>query len=362
MSEKTDHLVKNDGYSEEQRWQAVLTRDGRYDGEFVYGVRSTGIYCRPICPSRRPQRKQAVFFPVPELAERAGFRPCRRCDPHLSRSSHPQLEMARRICTYIEDHSENLPTLRELGSLVGVSQDHLHRVFKRIMGITPRQYANSLRVDNFKANVKNGASVTDALYETGFGSSSRLYEQSPDQLGMTPGAYRRGGPGLEISYTILESPLGLLLVAATEIGICFISLGDDEAALESALEKEYPASEIRKGETPLTEWTQAILRHLSGQLPHLDLPTDLRATAFERLVWEQLNRIPYGETRSYSDIAAAIRRPKGARAVARACAANPVPLLIPCHRVVRKDGDVGGYRWGNERKEALLEQERNLSL
>ena len=361
MFDKADHPAKRGVLSEEQRWQAVLTRDGRYDGEFVYGVRSTGIYCRPICPSRRPQRKQAVFFPVPELAERAGFRPCRRCDPHRSRSSHPQLEMVRVVCKYIEGNFEPIPTLRELGTKVGVSQDHLQRVFKRIMGITPRDYANSLRVNNFKTNVKNGLSVTNALYETGFGSSSRLYEQSSDQLGMTPGSYRRGGPGLKISYTIVESPLGLLLVALTNRGVCFISLGDDEAALESALKREYPASEIGKGDTPLSEWTQAILRHLSGQLPHLDLPTDLRATAFERLVWEQLNRIPYGETRSYGDIAAAIRRPKAVRAVARACAANPVALLIPCHRVVRQDGDVGGYRWGSERKEALLDQERKLS-
>ena len=361
MSDKTDHPAKSNGVSEEQRWQAVLTRDERYDGEFVYGVRSTGIYCRPICPSRRPQRKQAVFFPVPELAERAGFRPCRRCDPHLSRSFDPQLEMVRLVCKYIENNSVRIPTLRDLGFEVGVSQGHLHRVFKRIMGITPRQYANSFRIDDFKTNVKNGASVTNALYETGFGSSSRLYEQSLDQLGMTPGAYRRGGQGLRISYTIVESPLGLLLVASTDRGICFVSLGDNEAALESALNREYPASGIRRDDTPLTEWTQAILSHLSGQLPHLDLPTDLRATAFERLVWEQLNRIPYGETRSYGDIAAAIRRPKAVRAVARACAANPVALLIPCHRVVRKDGDVGGYRWGSERKEALLDQERKLS-
>ena len=209
MSDKTDHPVKSAGLSEEQRWQAVLTRDGRFDGEFVYGVRSTGIYCRPICPSRRPQRKQAVFFPVPELAEQAGFRPCRRCDPQLSRSSDPQLEMVRHVCRYIEDNSKGIPTLRELGSQVGVSQDHLQRVFKRIMGITPREYADSLRLNNFKTSVKNGLSVTNALYETGFGSSSRLYERSSDQLGMTPGAYRRGGQGLKISYTIVESPLGL---------------------------------------------------------------------------------------------------------------------------------------------------------
>ena len=361
MSDKANYPAKRDGLSEEQQWQAVLTREGRYDGEFVYGVRSTGIYCRPICPSRRPQRKQAVFFPLPELAEQAGFRPCRRCGPHLGTSPHPQLAMVRLVCRYIEDSSGRIPTLRKLGSQAGVSQDHLQRVFKRIMGITPRQYADSLRVNNFKANVKNGLSVTNALYETGFGSSSRLYEQSSAHLGMTPGAYRRGGKGLKISYTIVESSLGHLLVALTKRGVCFVSLGDDEAALESALKGEYPASEIRREDSPLTDCTQAILRHLSGQLPHLDLPTDLRATAFERLVWEQLSRIPFGETRSYGDIAAAIRRPEATRAVARACAANPVALLIPCHRVVRKDGGVGGYRWGSERKGVLLDQERSLS-
>jgi AraC family transcriptional regulator of adaptative response/methylated-DNA-[protein]-cysteine methyltransferase len=210
-------------------------------------------------------------------------------------------------------------------------------------------------------SLKNGRSITDALYQAGYGSSSRLYEQSSAQLGMTPAVYRRGGQGLQVYYVIVESPLGLLLVAATERGVCSVKIGEDEATLEEALGREYAASEIRREDTRLREWVEAILRHLSGRLPHLDLPLDVQATAFERLVWEQLRRIPYGETRSYQEIAAALGRPTSARAVGRACGANPVALLIPCHRVVRKDGGTGGYRWGIARKEALLDLERTFS-
>ncbi len=347
--------------ADEGLWQAVSVRDTSFDGQFVYAVRSTGIYCSPSCPSRRPARHQVAFFLVPEAAEQAGFRPCRRCRPHLHPSTDPQLEMVRRICQRVRDSSESRPTLSQLGAEVGLSPFHLQRMFKRAMGITPQQYADACRLNTLKKNLKKGQTVTHALYEAGYGSSSRLYERSSAQLGMTPASYQRGGPSVHIGYTIAGSPLGLLLVAATECGICAVSLGDDESVLESALRCEYAAAEIRREDTALKDGVEAILQHLSGRLPRLDLPLDIRATAFQRLVWEQLKGIPYGETRTYGDIAKALDQPTAARAVAKACGLNPVALLVPCHRVVRKDGSIGGYRWGVARKEALLDQERSLS-
>jgi AraC family transcriptional regulator, regulatory protein of adaptative response / methylated-DNA-[protein]-cysteine methyltransferase len=360
MTTTLEHQVNHNTLAEEQKWRAVLERDASVDGEFVYAVRSTLIYCRPSCPSRRPQPEQVLFFPVPEVAEREGYRPCRRCLPHLHPSPEPRLEMVRQVCRHIEESSDNVPTLAELSTKVGASPYHLQRVFKQVMGITPRQYADACRLGKLKTNLKSGQSVTDALYDAGYGSSSRLYEQASSQLGMTPARYRNGGPGLRIGYAIVDSPLGRLLIAATERGVCAVCLGDDEAALEDALRREYPVSEIQQDDTALREWVQTILQHLSGQLPHIEVPLDIRATAFERLVWEQLTRIPRGETRSYRQIAEAIGQPSAARAVARACSHNPVAVLIPCHRVVRQDGSIGGYKWGAARKERLLAQEGAL--
>ncbi|HLH63805.1 MAG TPA: bifunctional DNA-binding transcriptional regulator/O6-methylguanine-DNA methyltransferase Ada [Ktedonobacteraceae bacterium] len=342
---------------EETYWQAVMTRDSSSNGIFVYGVRSTGIYCNPSCPSRRPKREQVVFFPLPEVAEQAGFRPCRRCHPQELRAGDPQIELVREACRYIERHLENPPNLSELSEHVHLSPFHLQRVFKRIMGISPRQYAEAYRLGQLKVQLKEGGSVTNALYDVGYGSSSRLYERTPSQLGMTPGAYRRGGLGMRISYTLVESPLGRLLVAATEKGICHISMGDSDAALEATLFQEYPVAEIARDDVRLLEWVTALLSHLNGSQPHLDLPLDIQATAFQWRVWQALQAIPYGDTRSYSEVARTIGEPKAARAVARACATNPVPLVIPCHRVVREDGSSGGYRYGVERKQQLLERE-----
>jgi AraC family transcriptional regulator of adaptative response/methylated-DNA-[protein]-cysteine methyltransferase len=349
--------MENNIMHEETYWQAVLTRDSRSNGAFVYGVRSTGIYCNPSCPSRRPQREQVVFFPLPEAAEQAGFRPCRRCRPHETEVIDPQVELVRHACRYIEQNLENPPGLTELSEHVHMSPFHLQRVFKRIMGISPRQYADAYRLGQFKVQLKEGESVTNALYDVGYGSSSRLYERVPSQLGMTPTAYRRGGIGMHINYTIVDSPLGRLLVAATEKGICAISMGDSDATLKATLFEEYPAAEISQNQDNLNAWVTALLSHLNGQLPHLDLPLDIQATAFQWRVWQELQAIPYGDTRSYSEVARAIGEPKAARAVARACATNPVPLVIPCHRVVREDGSSGGYRYGKERKQQLLEQE-----
>ncbi len=271
----------------------------------------------------------------------------------------PQVELVQRACRYIEQHLDDMPGLAELGAQVNVSPFHLQRVFKRVMGISPRQYAEARRLGQFKEQLKEGETVTQALYEVGFSSSSRLYERAPDQLGMTPTTYRRGGPGMHISYTIVDSALGRLLVAATDKGICSVCIGDDDAKLEATLWQEYPRAEIqRDGEDEgLHAWVETLVRHLDGQQPHFDLPVDVQATAFQWRVWQELQAIPYGATRSYSQVAQAIGQPKATRAVARACATNPVAIVVPCHRVVRENGHMGGYRWGIERKQQLLKQE-----
>lgn len=344
---------------DEAYWRAVLTRDTRFDGRVFFGVRSTGIYCRPSCPARRPRREQVVFFRLPEAAERAGFRSCRRCRPRNATMTDPQVEMVRRVCLYIESRIDESPTLQDLSAHTGVSPYHLQRVFKRLAGITPRQYAEAMRLDQFKAGVKKGATVTGAMYEAGYGSSSRLYERAPARLGMTPADYRRGGKGLRINYAIVGCSLGRLLVAGTEKGVCSVRLGDSDAALEQTLMSEYPAADVHRDDKALSEWVEQLLTHLRGERPHLDLPLDVQATAFQWSVWEKLREIPYGSTRSYGEVARSMGRPTATRAVARACATNPVALVIPCHRVVREDKHLGGYRWGIERKRALLERERS---
>ncbi len=341
-------------------WRAVLARDARLDGAFVYGVQSTRIYCRPSCPSRRPRRGQVVFFAQPEVAERYGFRPCRRCQPR-SAPRDSAAELVGRLCRQIEanltDNSHRL-TLSALAATADLSPHHLQRTFRRVLGVTPRQYADALRLGRLKTSLRKGDDVTTALYEAGYGSSSRLYEHSDAQLGMTPATYRRGGRGMHIAYTIVRSPLGRLLVAATERGISALYLGNSDPRLEAELRKEYPHAATRRDSSGLDRWVRAVLRHLEGRQPQLELPIDVQATAFQRRVWEALRGIPYGRTRTYSEIARALGRSTATRAVARACATNPVSVVIPCHRVVRKDGKLGGYRWGLERKRALLDREK----
>lgn len=344
----------------EHYWQLVLDRDPAREATFVYGVQSTGVYCRPSCPSRRPARQQVHFFPAPEAAREAGFRACLRCNPNDEPQPEPHAELVQRACRFIEAHLDEPLTLEHLGVEVGMSPYHFQRTFKRIMGLSPRQYADECRLNTFKSQARQGESVTEAIYEAGYGASSRLYERAPEQLGMTPATYRRGGEGTEIWYTVVACSLGHLLVAATERGICAISLGDSEPALEAELRREYPAATIERDGDNLGEWVRLILSHLEGQQPHLTLPLDVRATAFQRQVWEMLQTIPYGSTRSYGEIAQAMGRPTAARAVAQACASNRVALAIPCHRVVQEGGGVGGYRWGAERKRRLLEQEAHL--
>jgi AraC family transcriptional regulator of adaptative response/methylated-DNA-[protein]-cysteine methyltransferase len=358
LSKQQSNYPSAESPDDEAYWRAVLDRDARFDGRIFFAVRSTKIYCRPSCPARRPRREQVVFFRIPEAAERAGFRSCRRCRPRNAAMTDPQVEMVRRTCLYIESHVDELPTLEDLSAHTGVSPYHLQRVFKRVAGITPRQYAEAMRLDQFKAGVKKGGTVTGAMYEAGYGSSSRLYERAPSQLGMTPADYRRGGKGVLISYTIAGCSLGRLLVAGTTKGICSVRLGDSDAVLEANLLSEYAAADVSRDDKALSKWVEQLLSHLSGRHPHLDLPLDVQATAFQWSVWEKLREIPYGSTRSYGEVARALGRPTATRAVARACATNPVALVIPCHRVVREDKSLGGYRWGIERKRALLDRER----
>jgi AraC family transcriptional regulator of adaptative response/methylated-DNA-[protein]-cysteine methyltransferase len=346
---------------EEACWRAVLGRDAARDGTFVYAVRATGTYCRPSCAARRPRRAQVVFYPVPEAAEQCGYRPCRQCRPRQAEAGDPRVEVVRHTCRYIEATLEGPPTLEALGRQAGLSPGHLQRVFKHVTGITPRQYADACRLGRLKARLKERRTVTMALYEAGYGSSSRLYERAAAQLGMTPATYQRGGRAVQIRYTLTDCPLGRLLLAGTECGVCALYLGDDDAALEAALGREYPAAGRERDDDRLGAWVGELLQHLNGQQPHLELPLDVRATAFQWRVWQELRAIPYGSTRTYKEIAEALGQPTAARAVARACATNPVSVVIPCHRVVRGDGDLGGYRWGLERKRALLDQEKNTA-
>jgi len=350
-------LQRNQLHDEQEMWEAVASRNPEFDGEFVFAVESTGIYCRPSCPSRRPRRDRVSFFPLPELAEQSGFRACLRCHPKQVRTVDPQIEMVRKACRYIEEHNEETVNLEALGKHVGLSSFYLQRTFKALMGITPRQYAESCRTNRFKTSVRGGESVTNAMYDAGYGSSSRLYERSNAELGMTPATYSRAGRDMRISYTIARSPLGFLLVAATDKGICTVKLGDTASELDQDFRSEFAEAEISESDDKLAGAIEQILKHIAGRQPRLELPLDIRATAFQRQVWEALRSIPYGVTKSYGDIAKEIGQPKAVRAVARACATNPVALVIPCHRVIREDKSLGGYRWGIERKKKLLARE-----
>lgn len=344
---------------EEQYWQAVQARDQQCDGAFVYAVRSTGVYCRPSCPARRPRREQVVFFALPAAAEQAGFRPCRRCRPQEAVPWNAQVELVQAVCRYIETHLEDTLTLETLGAHVYLSPYHLQRTFKRLMGISPRDYADVCRLEALKTQLRAGQDVTNALYAAGYSASSRLYERAAEQIGMTPATYRKGGRGMRIGYTIVDCSLGRLLVAATARGICAVSLGDTDGELAAALAEEYPAAVIQRDDDDFHPWVQTILDYLNGQHPNLNLPLDVQATAFQRRVWQALQAIPYGSTRTYSQLAGDLGQPTATRAVARACATNPVSLVVPCHRAVGADGSLRGYRWGIERKRALLEQERS---
>jgi AraC family transcriptional regulator of adaptative response/methylated-DNA-[protein]-cysteine methyltransferase len=343
---------------EEDRWQAVVARDPARDGDFVFGVQSTGVYCRPSCPARRPLRRNVRFFVSPMAAEMAGFRACKRCRPSLAaEAANPALRLVRQACEILAVEPE-APSLDELGVRLKVSPHHLQRTFRRLVGVSPREYAEAMRFARLRRELKAGRDVTGAVYEAGFGSPSRVYERSAAALGMTPATYGRGGAGARIRYTTVASPLGRLLVAATDAGVCFVCLGENAEALEMTLRAEFPHAELDKSPQRLAALVDPVVDYLHGRLPHVELPVDVRATAFQRLVWQELRRIPAGATRTYTEIAQAIGHPRAVRAVANACASNPVALVVPCHRVVPAAGGVGGYRWGAGLKERLLDAER----
>ena len=342
---------------ESRQWEAVLARDARSDGRFVYAVRSTGVYCRPSCPSRRPKRESVEFYAGPDAAEIAGFRECRRCRPRAGAPPAPGLEHVRKAATYIAAHADASITLSRLADHVGTSPFHLQRTFSRLLGISPRAYQDALRAQRFRTDLRRGKTLTGAIYDAGYGSSSRVYEGRPIGGGMTPAEYRRGAQGATIAFTIVDSSLGRMLVAGTEKGLCSIKLGDRDAALEQDLRSEYPSATIHREKGAFADWVRALVAHLDGRMPKLDLPIDVKATAFQWKVWRYLQSIPYGETRTYSGVAKDLGHPSATRAVARACATNRVCLVIPCHRVVQKGGGLGGYRWGVERKRKLLQRE-----
>ncbi len=341
----------------EQRWHAVIARSAERDGEFVFAVSSTGVYCRPSCAARRPRRENVQFFGTPEQAERAGYRACLRCRPKAA-GGHAQIDEVKAICRFIEQHLDEPVTLDRLGKEFRQSPFHLQRRFKAVLGITPRAYADSCRLRLLKRNLQAGDNVTRAMYDAGYGSSSRLYEKTASQLGMTPNKYRRGAIATAIRYTCGDSPLGRMLIAATERGVCSIQFARTDGELLEGLRREFPFASRKSDDRGLQAWAAALLKQMKGREVDASLPLDIRATAFQRRVWTYLQSIPFGATRSYSQVARGIGHPSAVRAVARACATNPVAVAIPCHRVVRKDGGPAGYRWGIERKKALLAMER----
>lgn len=352
----TTRSVSTPSVAEETLWQAVLNRDSDFDGKVFYAVISTGIYCRPTCPSRKPSRSQVSFFSSPAAAEKGGFRPCKRCQPQNATAPNPARDKVLAACRYIEE-CDRIPTLAELSAEVEMSPSHLQRVFKQIVGITPFEYGTTRRTQRLKQHLHQGEEISHALYEVGYGSSSRLYETP--QLGMTPATYKRHGRGEEIRYTTVNSPLGYLIIAATARGLCSVRLGETVAELEDELLQEFRYASLCRTDA-LQEWIQALVNYLSGNLPLPELPYDVKATAFQLRVWQALGEIPIGTTVSYSDIARSIGQPTSVRAVARACATNPIALVIPCHRVVPKSG-LGGYRWGVTRKRAILDLEKQYA-
>jgi len=356
-ADTTPHAVRT-RISEDAKWDAVLGRDPAADGQFVYAVTSTGVFCRPSCPSRRPRRDRIRFFDTPAAAERAGFRACRRCRPADEKNEAAASTAIQRASAYLAKHATETISLAALARIARLSPSHLQRQFKKIVGLSPREYQAACRADRFRRELRSGRDVTSAIYEAGYGSPSRIYESSPTGSGMQPSAYRDGGRGATIGFTSVRCSLGWLLVAATAKGICAVKLGDNRAALEEDLRREFPSATISRDSMVRADWVTSIVERVQGSERSVDLPLDVRGTAFQWQVWRALQQIPPGETRSYSDVASAIGHPSAVRAVARACAANPVCLVVPCHRVVAKHGGPGGYRWGTRRKQRLLTAER----
>ncbi|MEK6630668.1 MAG: bifunctional DNA-binding transcriptional regulator/O6-methylguanine-DNA methyltransferase Ada [Acidobacteriota bacterium] len=350
-------MVDQRGVTPDRAWAAVVERDRGYDGVFVFAVQTTGIYCRPSCPARRPLRTHVQFFANTQAAEGAGFRSCLRCRPREAADApaERQVMTARR---YIDEHADQSVTLETLGVVVGLSPSHLQRTFKRVCGITPREYLRARRLDRFRQAVRSGKSVTEATYDAGYGSSRGLYDHATRELGMTPSQYRRGAPGLDIRFTVVPMSLGHMLVAATSRGVCAVSVGRDKTLLQRELTKEFAGASIRCDNDALRNTAAAIVQSFESHERRFSVPLDLHGTEFQLRVWAALRSIPFGETRTYTEIAKQVGRPSAVRAVASACASNKTALVVPCHRVVRRDGSAGGYRWGAAMKARLLQRER----
>jgi AraC family transcriptional regulator of adaptative response/methylated-DNA-[protein]-cysteine methyltransferase len=347
---------------DETRWQQVTARDKAADGQFVYAVKTTGVYCRPSCPSRPAKRANVSFFAAPAEAEAAGFRACRRCHP--AAVQEPAASLMQAMAAYIVSHAEESLTLTHLADQAGMSPTHFQRAFKAAIGVSPREYQAAQRLARFKHALREGDGVLEAGLDAGFGSTSRIYEAVDGGLGMTPSAYRAGGAGETIAYAVRETTLGPLLMAATPRGVCFVQFGENAEALQQQLAAEFPKAGLApaapEAQGPLDAWMAALAAHLDQAAPRPDLPLDLRGTAFQIRVWRFLMSVKPGDVVSYSELAAGAEKPRAIRAAASACAANCIAVLIPCHRALRADGSLGGYRWGLDRKRALLDAERRL--
>lgn len=354
MSDTMSDLVSP--VEQDPRWASVLARDSAADGRFFYAVRTTGVYCRPSCGSRRPRPENVEFHATREHAEQAGFRPCRRCRPDRPSLREQHAETVAAACRFIEA-AETPPQLSELAARAGMSPYYFHRVFRTIAGLTPKTYSDACRQQRVRRELDHGSSVTDAIYAAGYNANSRFYEQSKQVLGMTPMDYRDRGANMRIRFALGECSLGAVLVASSEHGICAILLGDEPEALLRDLQDRFSKSELIGGDSDFEQTVARVVAFVEAPQLGLDLPLDVRGTAFQQRVWQALREIPAGETASYTDIARRIGNPKSVRAVAQACAANPLAVAIPCHRVVKNDGGLSGYRWGVERKRVLLERE-----
>ncbi|WP_150107262.1 bifunctional DNA-binding transcriptional regulator/O6-methylguanine-DNA methyltransferase Ada [Pedosphaera parvula] len=357
---RKDPLTLNRYDTDDLRWLAVQQRNPNADGHFVYSVATTGVYCRPACPSRLALRENIAFHDTCTDAERAGFRPCKRCQPTGASLAKRHADAAAKACRIIET-SDPLPSLDELANAVGLSRYHFHRIFKKTVGVTPRQYFAAHRNERVRSELRSQPSVTQAIYGAGFNSSSRFYERSTETLGMTPGEYQKGGNGTVIRYGFAACPLGLALIAGTARGICSVSFGINRALLEEDLRKNFPKASFEKADRSFDTWVKAIVDHIKDPASRVDLPLDIRGTAFQQRVWQALREIPVGQTASYTEVAARIGQPSAVRAVARACATNRIAAIIPCHRVIGTNGSLTGYRWGVERKRQLLKQEHAVT-
>jgi AraC family transcriptional regulator of adaptative response/methylated-DNA-[protein]-cysteine methyltransferase len=339
---------------EARYWKAVEERDAAFDGKFYFAVSTTGIFCRPSCSAKRAKRENVTFFSTADDAERGGFRACMRCRPTGAGGLEFIVDVANR------DEEGDMKQMQEVAYREGVTLEHLRRKFKQSTGVSAKRFEEAKRIERFKKEVTSGAAVTEAIYAAGYGSSSRLYENADDRLGMTPAAYKRGGLGVSIGFTTVDTEFGKMLVARTVRGICSVTFADSDEELELGLRNEFPNAEIGRDDSGLAEAVRAIVTKLRGGRERVVLPLDIQATAFQIRVWDELSKIPYGETRSYGEVAETLGDRKKVRAVARACATNQVAILIPCHRVVASDGKLSGYRWGVERKRRLLEREKEI--